>query len=190
LYLGSYYTGGVFICLTGPRTASDDSSYVVQEMNYCELFYAPNQTVAQTTEVYFALTKVVNQTQSLDYSNSNNYSGIWIPTATHGSFDDHHIYDQRGAFLRYLSTQQTIIISFSETQFYVINQQQPIARAGEILFHNVLFTTAVIGIFALAFLIFKLTFMPILQWIIIRKIFKSQFIKLRRRSTANHDNSF
>jgi hypothetical protein len=114
-------------------------------MNYCEFFSSPSQTLAQTTTLSFGMTKVINQTDALDYSGSSKYTGIWIPTSTHGSLDDHIMYDQRGSYLRYLSRQSTIIITLSETLFYINNEQQPIARTGEVIF-----------------LLFKLTFMPIL----------------------------
>ncbi|CAF1105134.1 unnamed protein product [Rotaria sordida] len=173
---GSYYIGGIFICLTGPRTTTNDSSYIVQNLDYCQLFNTSDQTLGHTTEINFALTKMINRTESLDYSGSTNYSGIWIPTSTHGSLNDRLVYLQQGAFLRYLSTQHTLIISFSETEFYVINKQEPIARMGEVLFHDILFVTTIIGIFALAFLIFKLMFMPILKWIINHKNYTYQIL--------------
>ena len=138
-------------------------------MNHCEFFHASDQTIGQTSQFSFGLTKVINQTDALDYSGLSNYSGIWIPTVTYGALDDHIMYDQEGAYLRYLSTQHIVVISFSETTFYINNEQQPIARTGIILFHNILFTTTVIGIFALAFLLFKLTFMAILAKIIKRR---------------------
>ncbi len=190
MYLGLYYIGGLYICLTGPSSISNDSLYVVQEMHYCEFFYTPDQTLGQTTDLYFALTKVINQTDALDYSGSSNYSGIWIPTSTHESLDDHIVYDQRGAYLRYLSTQHTIMISFSETNFYVNNEQQPIARKGEIIFHNILFTTTILGIFALAFLLFKLTFMPIVTWILKRQMFLLKFCKLRQEKIRKNETKF
>ena len=186
--LGIYYIGGVLICLTGPSSRSNDSLYMVQELNYCESFYTENQTLSQTTEFYFALTKVINRTDSLDYSSSNNYSGIWIPTTTHGSLNDRIMYEQRGDYARYLSTQHTLIVSFSETQFYVSNSQQPIARTGEVIFHNILFTTTILGIFALAFLLFKLTFIPIIQCIIKRQICLLQFCKFRK-AYKSHQNT-
>jgi hypothetical protein len=189
-YVGLYYIGGVLICLTGARSTSNDSSYVVQKLDYCQLFSTSNQTLGETSEIDFILTKVINRTESLDYSGSMNYSGIWIPTSTHGSLDDHLVYDQQGAFLRYLSTQQTLIVSFSETLFYVINRQEPTSRMGEIVFHNVLFTTTIIGIFALAFLLFKLTFMAILQWMIEREIGILQCFKLRKGKIIENNNSF
>ncbi|CAF2751609.1 unnamed protein product [Rotaria sp. Silwood2] len=187
---GSSYIGGVFICLGGSRSSSNDSTYVVQNLDYCQLFFTSDQTLSQTTEINFALTKVINRTESLDYSDSTNYSGIWIPTSTHGSLSDRVVYLQQGAYLRYLSTQHTLIISFSETEFYVINKQEPIARMGEVLFHNILFTTTIIGIFALAFLLFKLTFMPIMKWIIKHENLLLHFCKLRKKRSTENNNIF
>ena len=139
-------------------------------MNHCEYYYSSNETIGQTTEIAYVMTKVINQTESLDYNNVLNFSGIWIPTSIAGSLNDHLDYQQRGEFHRYLSTEHVLIVSFSETQFYVINKQEPIARRGEILFHNVLFTTTIIGIFALAFLLFRLTFLPLIRWFVRRQL--------------------
>ncbi len=150
MYSGASYIGGAVVCLTGPQSIRNDSSYVVQNLGYCQPLFTPNQTLGQTTDISFALTKVVNRTESLDYSGATNYSGIWIPTYTHGSLDDHIAYSQRGAFLRYLSTQHVFTITFSETAFYVMNHQEPIVRTGAVLFHDVLFTTTIIGIFTLS----------------------------------------
>ncbi|CAF1234250.1 unnamed protein product [Adineta steineri] len=163
---GLYYIGGILICLTGPRITNNSSWYTVQEMNYCQFYFTSDQTIGETTEIYFSLTKVINQTDSLEYNGLSNYSGIWIPTSTHGSLNDRVAYLQEGAYHRYLYTQHTVIINFQETPFYVMNEQEPIARTAEILFHNVLFATTVISIFALAFVIFKLIFMPVVKWIL------------------------
>ncbi|CAM4965580.1 unnamed protein product [Rotaria socialis] len=125
---GPYYIGGVLICLTGPSSAINDSSCLVQNLDYCQLYFTSNQTLGQTTEINFDLTKSINQTESLDYSGATNYSSIWILTSIHGSLNDYLVYLQRGAFLRYLYTQHTIMITFSETEFEfdVINKQEPI----------------------------------------------------------------
>ncbi|CAF3714777.1 unnamed protein product [Rotaria sordida] len=187
---GLYYIGGARICLTGSFATMNDSAYVVQKLDYCQLFYTSDQTLSQTIEINFALTKVINRTESLDYSDSTNYSGIWIPTSSNGSLNDRLTYLQQGAFLRYLSTQHILIISFSETEFYVINKQEPIARRGEIIFHNILFTTTIIGIFALGFLLFKLIFTPILKWIINHKKFLLKFCKLRKEKWTTNNYTF
>jgi hypothetical protein len=187
--LGAYFIGGLLICLTGPRMSSNDSSYVVQEMNYCEPFIVSGQTIGQLTQIEFAMTKVINRTDYLDYSGSTNFSGIWIPTSSHGSLDDHLAYQQRGSFLRLLITQHIVTITLSETQFYLMNKQEPIARKGEVLFHNILFTTTIIGIFALAFLVFKLTLMPIVQWFIRREICVFKFCR-QEKGRVKLDHSF
>ena len=188
--LGSSFIGGLYICLTGPITTANDSAYVVQELNYCVPLSSNNETLANNLEINFALSKVINRTELLRYSDSANYSGIWIPTMTNGPLDDGLRYRQQGAFLRYLSTANTITITFSETQFYMINKQEPIARMNEILFHNVLFTTTIIGLFALAFLLFKLTFMPLIQWISKRELCLSRFCKGRKETPNDGDSVF
>ena len=160
-------------------TTTNSSLYVVQELNFCQVFSSSDQTLPENLAVNFALTKVINRTELLDYSSLSNFSGIWIPTTTHSSLNDALKYEQQGAFLRYLSTEHILLITLSETQFYVINKQEPIARTSEILFHNLLFTTTLIGIFALVFLIFKLTFMPLIQWIVARKMCCKRLYKPR-----------
>ena len=168
---GSSYIGGVKICLTGPVTTSTTSSlYVVQELNFCKVFSSDDQTLPEYLAVNFALSKVINRTELLDYSSLSNFSGIWIPTTTNSSLNDALKFEQQGAFLRYLSTEHILVVTLSETQFYVINKQEPIARTSEILFHNLLFTTTIVGIFALIFLVFNLTLIPLIKRIIARKI--------------------
>ena len=176
------------ICLHGIGSISNSSTYKLQELDYCDSFFTDDQTLGKAVEIEFALTKVINKTEYLDYSGSSNYSGIWIPTSSHGSLNDQLTYQQRGPFLRYLSTQNTVFITFLETKFYMMNEEKPIARNGEILFHNILFTTTIIGLFALAFLVFKLTFMPIIQWFIRREISLVKFCKKRRDVQENKRN--
>ena len=106
--------------------------------------------------------------------------------------NDYLEYIQGGTFLRYLSAQHRFIITFSETPFYVFNQQQPIAQTGLILFHNLLFTTTVIAIFGLAFLLIKLTFTPIFKWLNKRKILIGllELTKLKKEEIIKNDNRF
>ncbi len=58
-----------------------------------------------------------------------------------------------------------MIIQLTESEFFVENKQEPIARKFEILFHNVLFLGITIELFGLAFLISKLIFLPIARFI-------------------------
>ncbi|UJR07360.1 hypothetical protein I4U23_011646 [Adineta vaga] len=172
---GEYYIGGVFICLTGANSTTNDSVYTVQELKFCQLFSTSEQTLGQTTKISFILTKVINRTDVLDYSGSGYYSGRWIPTTTYELLNDALAYKQQGNYLRYLATQQILKISFSETQFYVINEQQPIVRTNEMLFHGILFTTTIIGLFALAFVIIRLSLLPLMKWMMERKVHRLQF---------------
>ena len=164
--------------------------YTVQNMDYCELFYVSNHTLAQTMKINFALTKVINRTEWLDYSGSFNYSGIWIPTSTHGQLNDYLAYLHGGAYLRYLSTQHTLTVTFTETEFYVINQQEPIARTGETIFHSVLFTTTLIGVFALVLLVFKLVLMPVVRGIIKCKKSLSKYHKPSKKELIEENTVF
>ena len=180
----------MFVCLTGIPVSQNDLSYVVQDVDYCQLFSTFNETIGQTVKINFAMTKVINRTESLSYDGITIYSGIWIPTATHGILDHHLSYSEREAFLRYLSTQHRIIISFSETEFYVINQQAPIARKNEVLFHNILFATTAIGLFALGFLLFKLILMPIIKAIMKHEKFLLKYLKSEKEILAETSSTF
>jgi hypothetical protein len=75
----------------------------------------------------------------------------------------------------------------SETIFYINNEQQPIARTGEVIFHNILFTTTVIGIFGLAFLLFKLTFMAILTRILEHHVHLLHLFKFKKDKMISND---
>jgi hypothetical protein len=112
------------------------------------------------------MTKVINRTEGLSSDDPNLYSGIWIPTITVKSLNDRAAYTQRGQYLRYLVSQQIVLLEISETQFFIRNTQEPIARAGEILFHNILFSTVCLELFGLAFLIFKLALLPLTRYFV------------------------
>lgn len=171
--------------MKGPELTDETSHFKVNQLNYCQSFYSLDQTISQTFDVQLALTRVINRTEYLDYSSTNNFSGIWIPTSSHGSLNDRLAYEQHGSYLRYLSTRNLLTIKLIETDFYILNQQKPIARYGEIIFHNILFTTTIIGIFALAFVLFKLTLMPLVQWSINRELL---CLKIFKRGNKTSDN--
>ncbi|CAM4788732.1 unnamed protein product [Rotaria magnacalcarata] len=171
-------------------SAINNSSCLVQNLDYCHLYSTSNQTLDQTTAINFDLTKVINQTELLYYSGSTNYSGIWILTSIHESLNDYLVYLQRGAFLRYLYTKHAIMITFSETKFDVINKQEPTARRDDIIFHNILFTTTVIGIFALAFLVVKLRLVSTVKWMIKHENFALPFSNLRKDKPTRRDSRF
>ena len=166
-FLGNAYVGALRVCLNGSAILANGSSSSVKELFFCQLISSRDQTMSQTTNVHVDLTKSINRTEGLQTSASVSYSGIWIPTLTVKSVNDRLIYEQQGAYLRYLAGQQVVLVSLSETPFFIKNTQEPIARSGEILFHNVLFSTVCIELFALAFLLFKLALLPVFRWILL-----------------------
>jgi hypothetical protein len=53
----------------------------------------------------------------------------------------------------------------SETSYYIKNRQLPIAKLREIIFHNLLFTIVCLEIFRLIILLWKLTLLPLVNFI-------------------------
>ncbi|CAF1142632.1 unnamed protein product [Didymodactylos carnosus] len=163
---GPYSIGGVRICLSGPSDGSD--SYIIQQLNFCKFFYTPNQTLAYSSSIDLQLTKVINETEGLSDSDKTLYSGLWVPTFIINTLSDQLLYSQHGEYLRYFSTQTTLLVTVSETQFYIQNTQSPIARLSEVIFHNLLFTIVCLEIFGLIFLIIKLLFVPIVMKLLLK----------------------
>lgn len=147
----------------------EKSRSTVKQLAFCHLLFSNDQTISQTLNVQFEFTKVINRTEGLASNDPVTYSGIWIPTVTNDLIDDRLIYEKLGDHLRYLSSEQILSIDFSETQFFIKNSQEPIARAGEIFFHNVLFSTVCIELFALIFLLFKLVLLPLLRCFLVKR---------------------
>ncbi|UJR10746.1 hypothetical protein I4U23_014934 [Adineta vaga] len=163
---GNSYVGASRICIHGPSISREESYSSIKELSFCHLISNTDQTISQQTIVKLDFTKVINRTEGLDINDPVTYSGIWIPTVTIRSLNDRIAYEQQGTYLRYLSSQQTISIALSETQFFIKNTQEPIARSGEVIFHNILFSTVCIELFGLAFLLFKLALLPLLKFLI------------------------
>jgi hypothetical protein len=66
----------------------------------------------------------------------------------------------------------------------VSNEQQPIARQTEIIFHNLLFTIVVLELFGLAFLMIKLLLVPLYH-----KIYShQQYLSKKNRAGVSSDN--
>lgn len=122
---------------------------------------------------------MINRTEGLKTEDPVLYTGIWVPSVTAKSINDRDVYETRGAFVRYLSSNQILYISMSETPFFIKNIQEPIVRSGEMIFNNILFSTMCLELFALSFLMFKLAILPIVKQILfrIKKYRSSRFIR-------------
>jgi hypothetical protein len=56
---------------------------------------------------------------------------------------DDLLFSQKGNFSRYLLTQMTLVVDIIESEFYMINTQEPIARTYEITFNTILFSSKI-----------------------------------------------
>lgn len=159
--------GGLRACLSGPEHI-ESSSYVVRSLHICEFFGQTNETLGRKPHINLVLTKVINKTEPLVVGDRILFSGIFVPTVTTEGISDEFLYNIQGEYKRYLFTYTFLAIDLSETQFYILNRQDPIVREGEMIFHNILFTIAVIEMFGFTFLIFKLIIIPLIRWLTAR----------------------
>lgn len=79
-----------------------------------------------------------------------------------------------------------LTISISETAFYIKNNQAPIAKRQEIIFHNLLFTIVCLDIFGLIFLIFKLILIPLFEYLLNQRK-NHQTIRIQPRNSRIDD---
>jgi hypothetical protein len=136
---GPYFIGGIRVCFAG--IASTVDPYNLRQFDFCQFFSTVNQTLASLPYVSVQMTKVINRTAAFSSNDPIRYAGLWLPTLTIQPLSDQLLYHQQGDYLRYLIYQTVLVIDVSETNFYVKNTQEPIARQTEIIFHTVLFTS-------------------------------------------------
>jgi hypothetical protein len=157
--------GALRVCLMGPGFVQE-GVYTLQSLKFCEFFGTQNQTLSYTPEIEVSLTKVINKTQPLVSGGQTQYSGLFIPTIVAKGLSDQARYDRLGDYLRYLSMWSLITIDISETQFYLKNTQEPIARQAEVIFHTLLFTIVALELYGLVFLLFKLGVAPLFRLVV------------------------
>ena len=90
-------------------------------------------------------------------------AGIWQTTFLGSELSDQLLYNRRGEYHRYLSTETVLVITLNENHFYVENDQEPIARKAEANFHTILFVSLALEMFCLTFLMSKLIFVPVFR---------------------------
>jgi hypothetical protein len=155
---------GVRIGLTSPP--SNVTNSWTQELEFSKSFYQTNQILSQNPLINLQLTKVINITEGLTSADDTTYSGLWLPTFT---FNVDQLFKNESVAARKAET--TLLLSISETPFFIRNKQQPIARRSEILFHTLLFVGVCIDFTAMMFLLLKLWFIPLLK-VCVRKLFR------------------
>jgi hypothetical protein len=136
---GPYFIGGLRICLSGPSSIEDNGKYTLKELRFCQFYYIENETLTINPTIGVKMTKVVNRTIGYAVSDDITLSGIWIPTLTVNTLSDVLLLDENGEYIRYLSNRVTLVIDVIESDFFVKNTQEPIARYHEIVLHTILF---------------------------------------------------
>ncbi|CAF0769011.1 unnamed protein product [Adineta steineri] len=153
--------GGFRISLYGKQheTSSTDGkyNYMVRELNYSQPFFVNNQTLSYDPNVEIRLTRVINKTEPLDDASSEYYTALWAPTSPTSKPDLFLTFDD---YLYYGLLKTSLTISTTEISYYIMNNQKPIVKQAEIIFHALLFTTVCIELFGLVYLAIKLIFLP------------------------------
>ncbi|CAF3715353.1 unnamed protein product [Rotaria socialis] len=157
---GSRTVGAIRLGLSGPSMISTDKRSTLLELNFSSAFVPPSsdEALAPSTSFAIGLTAIVNQTDPLNSADWPIFSAIWS-----SSFDviTDELFTVENRYTFFQRSQTNISITIQKSIYYVNNQQEPIARQTEIIFHNLLFTIVVLELFCLLFLINKLLISPL-----------------------------
>ncbi|CAF0889071.1 unnamed protein product [Didymodactylos carnosus] len=157
-------TGVIRVGLTGD--AISNGSYYVRKLEFYQSYYVDNRTLTQDPTISIELIKVINQTEPLFSTQTVNYSGLWIPTWGYNKDAAFYTEEQYNQFHTQPAT--ILTITLSESTYYILNVQEPIAKQAEIIFHCLLFTIVCLEIYGLVFVIFKLILLSIFEAIVKR----------------------
>lgn len=139
--VGPYFIGGLRICFSGLPNIEDDGKYTLQELHFCQLLYTDNETLTINPTINVKMTKVINRTVGYTVNDAMSFGGIWIPTLTVSTLSDVLLFGENGEYIRYLSDRVTLVVDITESEFFVKNTQEPIARHNEIILHTILFAS-------------------------------------------------
>jgi hypothetical protein len=158
---GSNTIGGARIGLEGPGVKTENetlnSAYTLVDLSFAQTLSVSGHVLTQQPSCTLEITKVINRTYSLEEEGETEFSGVWLPIIS-GSLDQMFVDESEYKYATSTSTILSIVIS--ETSYYVLNTQRPIATEDEVIFANLLFTIVCLEIFGLGFLIFKLIIFP------------------------------
>ncbi|CAF4760148.1 unnamed protein product [Rotaria sp. Silwood1] len=138
---GPHFVGGLRLCFSAPSVINTNAYSKVQQMNTCQFFYTPNQTLTRDPTVNVKMTKVINRTAGLTIHENTTYTGIWLPSFTVNTLSDELLFSLGAEYLRYVPKKTTLVVVITESEFYMKNTQEPIARQYEIVFSTVLFAS-------------------------------------------------
>jgi hypothetical protein len=137
-----------------------NAAYTLFDLTFGQALYVNGRLLTQKPSCTIQITKVINRTYSLENNGQTKFSGIWLPVVT-GSLDQMFVDENE---YRY-GTSSSIVLSviISETTYYTLNTQWPIASYDEVIFTNLLFTIVCLEIFGLGFLVCQLIIVPLIK---------------------------
>ena len=138
---GPHAIGALSVCLSSPPLIINNGEYVASKMKHCRLYYNQNETLSSNPNINIKMVKIINQTISKNLQDNINYSATWLPIFSSKTFNDHLLFAQNGEYYRYLTSKISLLIDISQSEFYVKNTQEPIARTHEIFFTTILFSS-------------------------------------------------
>ena len=181
--------GGLRIGLRGPGK-NESSRITVRDLAFSNTFNKSGRILGHAVYIDLQLTKVINSTSPLVSGGDDILSGIWTGSFTI-NYDESFVSDTDYLRLSPNGTGTRLKIVISETPYYILNEQSPIARLPEIIYHDFLFITMIIGMFVLMFIITEVMILPCFASLI-RKCQRKSSEKYRtagsRRSSSPHDN--
>ncbi|CAF1038482.1 unnamed protein product, partial [Didymodactylos carnosus] len=122
--------GGLRIGLSGP--ASKQEQYTLDELNFYQSFKKDGRMLSQNSKVNMQLTRIINETAAL-IGDESEFNSIWV-----ASFAPNNLFSTQKDYIYFTSDETTLTVTISETPYYVKNEQQPIAKQTEVIFHNLL----------------------------------------------------
>jgi hypothetical protein len=182
-----YTIGGFRMGLSGSGETDGEAELTLKQLGFSQTFSQAGMMLGQTVSLGLKTTKVINQTLPLAGDDFEAFDGLWI-----GSFTINY-YNSFVSETDYMLsastplTATTLIMTISETDHYILNVQEPIAKLDEIIFHNLLFTIVVLEIFGMIFLIHKLMIVPLISFIFVAKCKRHRSKPSRRNSMPAYD---
>ncbi|CAF1156572.1 unnamed protein product [Rotaria sordida] len=170
-----YTIGGLRVGLSGAGK-NKTSKKSVQTLGFSQVFTQDGHMVGQNIYIVLQLTKLINDTSPLVSGDDDTFSAIWVEEFTVNYYQSFMASTDYLTATPKSSTNMTLIIT--ETPYYILNLQTPIARLPLIIYHDFLFITMVIGMFALMFVLFKLIIIPFIVFLI--RMCKPNYIKDNR----------
>jgi hypothetical protein len=182
-----YTVGGFRMGISGSGEIDSESGLTLKGLNFSQTFSQTAVMLGQTVNLSMKLTKVINQTLPLVDDDLEEFDGLWIGSFTINYYDS---FVSETDYMLATSTplsETTLIMTIAETDHYILNVEEPIAKQGEVIFHDLLFTIVVLEIFGIIFLIFKLMLIPLFSFIFVAKCKRHGSERSKRNSISVND---